>query len=93
MAEIKEKKTFINPYVVQMDKFADSLIHLSKTFLTLEEYKGTFSKEEIEEMFLKVRIRCVKTVRRRSGVLVRTVSIHIRCSMRSSVRWRNLAPS
>ena len=37
-----------------MDKFADSLIHLSKTFLTLEEYKGTFSKEEIEEMFLKV---------------------------------------
>ena len=54
MAEIKEKKTFINPYVVQMDKFADSLMHLSKTFLTLEEYKGTFSKEEIEEMFLKV---------------------------------------
>ena len=37
-----------------MDKFADSLVHLSKTFLTLEDYKGTFSKEEIEEMFLKV---------------------------------------
>ena len=54
MAEVREKETFINPYVVQMDKFADSLIHLSKTFLTLEEYKGTFSKEEIEEMFLKV---------------------------------------
>ncbi len=54
MTEIKEKKTFINPYVVQMDKFADSLVHLSKTFLTLEDYKGTFSKEEIEEMFLKV---------------------------------------
>ncbi|MEZ3487373.1 MAG: SpoIIE family protein phosphatase [Lachnospiraceae bacterium] len=54
MAEVREKETFINPYVVQMDKFADSLIHLSKTFLTLEEYKGTYSKEEIEEMFLKV---------------------------------------
>lgn len=54
MAEVREKETFINPYVVQMDKFADSLIHLSKTFLTLEDYKGTFSKEEIEEMFLKV---------------------------------------
>ncbi len=54
MAEIKEKRTFINPYVVQMDKFADSLVHLSKTFLTLEDYKGTFSKEEIEEMFLTV---------------------------------------
>lgn len=54
MAEVKEKEAFLNPYVIQMDKFADSLVHLSKTFLTLEEYKGTLSKEEIEEMFLKV---------------------------------------
>ena len=55
MAEVKERDTFINPYVIQMDKFADSLVHLSKTFLTLEEYKGTFSKDEVEEMFLKVK--------------------------------------
>ena len=48
MAELKEKETFLNPYVTQMDKFADSLIHLSKTFFTLEGYKGTFSKEEME---------------------------------------------
>ena len=54
MVEIKEKEVFLNPYVIQMDKFADSLKHLSKTFLTLEGYRGTFSKEEIEEMFLKV---------------------------------------
>lgn len=54
MAEVKGKEAFLNPYVIQMDKFADSLVHLSKTFLTLEEYKGTLSKEEIEEMFLKV---------------------------------------
>ena len=54
MVEIKEKTAFINPYVVQMDKFADSLVHLSKTFLTLEDYKGTFSKDEVEEMFQKV---------------------------------------
>lgn len=54
MAEIKEKGVFLNPYVMQMDKFADSLIHLSKTFLTLEGYKGTFSKEELENMFQKV---------------------------------------
>lgn len=54
MAEVKEKEVFVNPYVVQMDKFADSLIHLSETFLTLENYKGTFSKDEIEEMFLKI---------------------------------------
>ena len=46
MEEVKEKGVFINPYVIQMDKFADSLVHLSETFLTLEEYKGTFSKEE-----------------------------------------------
>lgn len=54
MEEIKEKGVFLNPYVIQMDKFADSLKHLSKTFLTLEGYKGTLSKEEIDEMFLKV---------------------------------------
>ena len=49
MAEVKEKETFVNPYVIQMDKFADSLMHLSKTFLTLEDYKGTFTKDEIED--------------------------------------------
>ena len=42
---------FLNPYVIQMDKFADSLIHLSRTFLSLESYKGTFSKEEFEEIY------------------------------------------
>ena len=60
MEEIREKEKFrgneifMNPYVVQMDKFADSLKRLSKTFLKLESYKGTFTKEELEEMFEKV---------------------------------------
>ena len=60
MEEIRENEKFrgyeifMNPYVVQMDKFADSLKHLSKTFLKLESYKGTFTKEELEEMFEKV---------------------------------------
>lgn len=54
MAEVKEKELFLNPYVLQMDKFADSLIHLSKTFLTLEGYKGAFSGEELDHMFSKV---------------------------------------
>ena len=60
MEEIREKEKFrgneifMNPYVVQMVKFADSLKHLSKTFLKLESYKGTFTKEELEEMFEKV---------------------------------------
>lgn len=53
MEDIKEKEVFLNPYVIQMDKFADSLVHLSNTFLTLEGYKGTFTRDEIEEMFLR----------------------------------------
>ena len=32
VARIKEQEIFVNPYVVQMDKFAESLQHLSKTF-------------------------------------------------------------
>ena len=37
MARIKEQEIFVNPYVVQMDKFAESLQHLSKTFLNMEQ--------------------------------------------------------
>ena len=44
----------MTPYVVQRDKFADSLKHLSRTFLKLEGYKGTFTRDELEEMFEKV---------------------------------------
>ena len=54
LAQIKEQEIFVNPYVVQMDKFADSLQHLSKTFLNMEAYKGTLSREEIDEMFEKI---------------------------------------
>lgn len=54
MEELKEKGAFPNPYVMQMDKFADSLVHLSRTFFTLEGYKGTFSREELETMFSRV---------------------------------------
>ena len=69
MVEIKEKTAFINPYVVQMDKFADSLVHLSKTFLTLENYKGTFSKEEVEEMFQKVTDKVCENCEKREWCL------------------------
>ena len=37
LAQIKEQEIFVNPYVVQMDKFADSLQHLSKN---ISEYGG-----------------------------------------------------
>ena len=44
-----------SPYVEQIEKYADSLKQLSKTFLDLEEKKRTFSNEEIEDMFAQVR--------------------------------------
>ena len=69
MAEVKERDAFINPYVIQMDKFADSLVHLSKTFLTLEEYKGTFSKDEVEEMFLKVKSKVCENCEKKNKCL------------------------
>lgn len=46
-----------SPYVEQIDKFAASLKQLSKTSLQLEEKKQTFSEEEIERMFDRVRER------------------------------------
>ena len=54
VVETGEKEVFMNPYVVQMDKFADSLKHLAKTFLSLERYKGTLSKDELDEMYQRI---------------------------------------
>ena len=54
MEKIKEKGLFLNPYVIQMDKFADSLKRMSKKFLSLESYRGTLSGNELEEMFQKI---------------------------------------
>lgn len=44
-----------SPYVAQIEKFADSLKQLSHTFLRLEEKKKSFSSEEIEDMFDRVK--------------------------------------
>lgn len=60
MEKTRDREIFSNPYIIQMDKFADSLKHLSETFLYLEDYKGTFTRDEVEEMFLRVSERvCV----------------------------------
>ena len=67
MSEIKEKGLFINPYVIQMDRFADSLRHLSETFLSLEEYHQTFTREELEDMFIKVSERVCLNCEKRNG--------------------------
>lgn len=44
-----------SPYVEQIEKYADSLKQLSRTFLNLEEKKKAFSEEEIDDMFSHVR--------------------------------------
>ena len=44
-----------SPYVEQIERYADSLQHLSQTFLRLEEKKNAFSDEEVEDMFSRVR--------------------------------------
>ncbi|MEG1504975.1 MAG: SpoIIE family protein phosphatase [Lachnospiraceae bacterium] len=44
-----------SPYVTQADKFADSLLHLSQTFLKLEEKKRSFGKNELDDMFQQVK--------------------------------------
>ena len=50
-----------SPYVDQIDKFAQSLQQLSRTFLALEEKKQSFSTEEIDGMFDRVREKvCAK---------------------------------
>ena len=43
-----------NPYVTQIDKFANSLRHLSNTFLHLEEKRDTLTQTEMEEIFTEV---------------------------------------
>ncbi len=44
----------MNPYVIQIDKFVNSLGKLSKVFLELEERKFFFSEEELKGMCDKV---------------------------------------
>ena len=53
MEEIKGKEIFMNPYVVQMDKFADSLKHLSRTFLKLKDIRGHLPKKSWRICFEK----------------------------------------
>lgn len=54
MEELKTRELFLNPYVMQMDKFADSLNRLSKKFLLLEGTRGTLTSDEMDQIFCKV---------------------------------------
>lgn len=70
MSELKERSMFLNPYVIQMDKFADSLKRLSNRFLSLEGYKGTLSNDEMEAMFCKVTGKVCEGCERKTECLV-----------------------
>ena len=76
MEDLKTRGLFLNPYVIQMDKFADSLSRLSRKFLSLECTRNTLSNAEMEEMFEGItdkvcercdkRMECLKDNRQRT---------------------------
>lgn len=69
MADIREKEIFLNPYVIQMDKLADSLGHLSNIFLKLTNYRMTLTKEENEDMFRRVTEKVCENCENREACL------------------------
>ena len=72
-----------SPYVTQIEKYADSIKQLSRTFLHLEEKKSAFSNEEIEDICLtgqkKEPAKAVKNV---PGAGKRILYIPIRWDMK-----------
>lgn len=69
MEEVKTRKLFLNPYVIQMDKFADSLNWLSKKFLSLESIRVTLTKEELDQMFCRITDKVCEGCEKRSECL------------------------
>lgn len=69
MEKVRDREIFSNPYIIQMDRFADSLKHLSESFLHLEDYRGTFTRDEVEEMFLRVSERVCAGCEKRNWCL------------------------
>ena len=65
------KNLEMNPYVIQVDKFAQSIEKLSKMFLALEEQKSVFSEEEIKSICEKVFQKTCYQCANRDGCLGR----------------------
>ena len=54
-----------SPYVAQIEKFADSLTQLANIFLRMENKKKTFTNDEIDGMFVRVKEHvCAKCEKR-----------------------------
>ena len=60
-----------SPYVTQIEKYADSIKQLSRTFLHLEEKKSAFSNEEIEDMFDRTKERACKSCEKILSIPIR----------------------
>lgn len=71
-----------SPYVTQIEKYADSIKQLSRTFLHLEEKKSAFSNEEIEDMFDRTKERACKSCENVPGAGKRILYIPIRWDMK-----------
>ena len=54
----------MNPYVIQMDKFVNSLEKLSQTFLRLEDKQCAVSEESYQKMYDEIRERVCKKCER-----------------------------
>ena len=65
------KNLEMNPYVIQVDKFVQSIEKLSKMFLALEEQKNIFSEEEIKSICEKVFQKTCYQCANRDGCLGR----------------------
>lgn len=70
MGMMKEgQAVYMNPYVTQADRFAESLQHLGELFLKLEEPREQFTEEELQGMFQKVECKVCESCRQREECL------------------------
>lgn len=71
----------MNPYVVQIDKFVNSLEKLSHVFLTLEEKKTVLTEEEYQEMCEEVRERVCKNCERKEVCFAHNMLHEVLCTI------------
>ena len=78
-----------NPYVTQIDKFANSLRHLSNTFLHLEEKRDTLTQTEMEEIFTEVDESVCKDCENREWCMGENSIPLIKWYMKFFLRWKS----
>ena len=79
-------KYYIQPYVTQIEKLADSMKQLTNTFLRMEEKKKAFTEDEVERMFDCVKEKYAGNVKNVPGAGEKILCGRIRWDMRSFPR-------